>query len=459
MKSTYYIISLLLIFTVFSCSEDFLELAPESELSSGNFWSIQADAEAGVIGCYDALQPDAYFGFDYYVFGDVRSDNCFAGGDNPNNFGIDNFNIRPTNQIVTRFWNQVYVAIGRTNIAIDRITEMEDALFETGRKEALLGEAHFLRGLHYFYLVQLYGGVPIVVNETVSLEAADIKVPRDTENQVYGQVISDLETAINLLEGKDQDTGRATVGAAESLLAKVQLTVGNYNEVILLTDSVLTRGYTLLSNYDALFNQENKNNNEVIFAVQYNGAAEGNVFPELVLPTPEASFDFIKFNTPTPNSQQQFEIGDQREPSSLVERNGTRYLFKWRNGSAFNSADHNVILRYADLLLIRAEALNLTGNTDEAISILNQIRNRAGLGDYSGEVSQPAVDSAILNERRVELMFEGHRWFDLKRKGFDVAKNAISNAKGIDISSSELVLPIPQLEIDRNELLEQNPGY
>ena len=162
MKNINHIFILIILFTLNACSGDFLDVTPESEIEFENFWKTPSDAETGIIGCYDALQPDSYFGFDYFVLGDVRADNCLAGGDNINNTNIDNFNVRPTNDIVSRFWSQVYVAIARTNTAIDRITLIEDALFEDGQKDVLLGEAHFLRGLHYFYLVQLYGGVPVI---------------------------------------------------------------------------------------------------------------------------------------------------------------------------------------------------------------------------------------------------------------------------------------------------------
>lgn len=336
---------------------------------------------------------------------------------------------------------------------------MDNGLFDDGRKDALLGEAYFLRGLHYFNLVQLFGGVPLVINETLSLDPDAIEVPRSAENQIYQQIISDLQNAISLLEGKNQEAGRATVGAAEGLLAKVQLTLGNNQAVISLTSSVMERGFSLLPDFETLFDQQNKNNSEVLFAVQYNGGQEGNVFPELILPVPEASFEFIKFNTPTPNSEQLFEDGDLRKASSLVNRDAILYVFKWREGAAFNSSDYSIVLRYADVLLMRAEALNLNGSTGEAIMLLNQIRNRAGLSDYAGATSPSAVDQAILNERRLELMFEGQRWFDIKRKGFETARQAIQTAKGIDIQSFQLLFPIPQVEIDINERLEQNPGY
>ncbi len=462
MKKILYITSVFISILATGCSEEFLEFTPEDRIAVDDFWTSENDVNVAVIGCYDALQADSYYGFDMFVFGDVKADNNFAGGDNPNNFAINNYSVFPTNQVVTRFFQQVYKGIGRTNTVIDRTHDMEDDLFEEGRKETLLGEAHFLRGLHYFNLVQLYGGVPLALNEVQSFDVLDdLKIPRNSETEVYQQIIDDLETAISFLEGKDQPLGRATVGAAESLLSKVYLTLGDYSQVVTLTSNVLTRGYALESRFDDLFNQENKNNSEVIFAVRYAGETDGNPFPELVLPTPEANFGFIKFNTPTPNSIEQFETGDRRAGSSFVERGNTSYIYKWRNGEAFLSSDYNIVLRYADVLLMRAEALNQTESTpDNAITLLNQIRNRAGLSGYSGPIDDlNAVDQAIFEERRVELMYEGHRWFDLKRKGFETARDAIAEAKGITIEPFEMVLPIPQEERDKNDLLLQNPNY
>ncbi len=443
-----------------SCTDDFLTIEPETRVSTETFWTTQADAELGVNGCYDSLQPDSYYGFDMFVLGDVRSDNCFAGGDNPSNFEINEFNVRATNGIVTRFWQQLYRAIGRTNIAISRISGMDETLFTNGKKQALLGEAYFLRGLHYFYLVQLFGDVPLPLTATEDIAPELIFIPRQKEQVVYNQIVKDLRTAITFLEGKDQDPGRATVAAAEGILAKVQLTQKRYDEVIRLTTSLQTRGFGLLDNYDELFDQKNKFNNEVLFAVRYsNGQEDGNVFPELILPPPYASFEFTKFNTPTPDSQQVFTNNDLRRESAIKEQDESMYVFKWRNGSAFDSDDYTIVLRYADVLLMRAEALNFTNATEDAITIINRIRKRAGLDDYKGVMSREAVDKAILEERRVELLYEGHRWFDLKRKGFTVAREALEKGKGLLIEKFEMLLPIPQVERDKNELLTQNPGY
>jgi len=459
MKINTYIYALISAFLFIACSDDFIDKEPFTQVSTSNLYQTQEDAEAVLISCYDGLQPDSYYGFDMLVYGEVRSDNCFAGGDNAANFQIDNFNINPTNAVITRSFSQMYSAINRANTVLNRVAQMDDELFDDGRKEGILGEALFLRGLHYFNLVRLYGDVPLVITETTSLDPAELNVSRTSQEEVYNQIVLDLLDAQRLLPDVPVDPERAGKGAAEALLSKVYLTLEDYPNVDVWTEAVMRRGFGLQTRFDNLFNQENKFNNEVIFAVRYLGDVEGNVFPELVLPTPEAAFDFIKFNKPTPNSINQFVGSDNRAASSFVRRNGESFIYKWRNGEAFQSADYTIVLRYADVLLMRAEALNQINRTGDAIALLNRVRTRAGLPNYGGQIDPASVDAAIFQERRLELMYEGHRWFDLKRKGFATVAEALDTSKDISISEFELLLPIPQTELDRNPNLTQNPGY
>lgn len=441
------------------CSNDFVDKQPITQVSTENLYKTQQDAEAVLVSCYDGLQPDSYYGFDMLVFGDVRSDNCFAGGDNADNFELATFNVNAINNTVSRSFSQMYSAINRANTIIGRVAEMDSNVFTGNRQNEIIGEALFLRGLHYFNLVRLFGDVPLVITETTSLLPEDLNVTRNTEEEVYAQVLADLLQAQAFLPNQPADPERVAKAAAETLLAKVYLTLKDYENVDIWTNAVIQRGFVLLNDFENLFNQENKFNNEVIFAVRYLGTIEGNVFPELVLPTPEASFDFLKFNKPTPNSRTQFSASDNRRATSFLNRNGEFFIYKWRNGEAFQSADYTVLLRYADVLLMRAEALNQLGQSTEAVSLLNQIKNRAGLPDYGGDTDTAALDEAIFQERRLEFMYEGQRWFDLKRKGFATVQEALEVGKDINVAEFELLLPIPQAELDRNPNLTQNPGY
>lgn len=457
-----YLIIILAATTLFGC-KNFLDIKPESEVTGANFYKIPSDAESGLIGCYDALQPDSYYGFDMQTYGDVTSDNAFAGGDNPANIQQDQFNTSPTNSNITRSWNQIYQAIGRTNDVIDNVSKMDASIFVGSRRNEIIGEAKFLRGLHYFNLVRIFGPVPLVTAQVKDTKPESINAGNSTIEAIYNQIIEDLSDAIVSLP-VDNATGRATKGAAQGLLAKVYLTNRNWAKAAELTLDVKNLNkYRLVNNYDNLWS--GKNTVESLFEVQYTGGNEGNVMPDLFLPFPLATFEFLKFSTPTEDMIAAYEPNDTRKASSIIFANqyyGANFphVYKYRNAAGFAAPTNVPVLRYADVLLMRAEALNeISYPNTEALSLFNEIRNRAGLTtpktfvDYP---SQAAFRTAIAKERRVELAFEGHRWFDLLRTG-----TAISTLQGRypAINANKLLYPIPQEQIDRNPNLKQNPGY
>jgi hypothetical protein len=160
----YLIIALLGSATLTGCKK-FLDIKPQSEITGANFYQLPSDAESGLIGCYDALQPDSYYGFDMETYGDVTSDNAYAGGDNPANIQMDEFNTDANNANISRDWNQIYQAIGRTNDVIDNVSKMDAGIFQGDRKNQIIGEAKFLRGLHYFNLVRIFGTVPLITSQ------------------------------------------------------------------------------------------------------------------------------------------------------------------------------------------------------------------------------------------------------------------------------------------------------
>lgn len=446
----------------FTGCKKFLDVVPPSEITSANFYSSANDAEAALVGCYDALQPDSYYGFDISAYGDVASDDCDAGGDNQSRISIDDFTTNSTNGTTSRNWTQIYAGIGRTNDVITNVGKMPDNLFTGGRKNAILGEARFLRGLHYFNLVRIFGGVPLVTVQVTDSQPGTVNKPRNTVAEVYVQIISDLQFAADNL-AKDATAGRVTKGAALGLLAKVYLTQKDWQKAADLSNQVIALAkYQLLPNYDDLFEQDNTA--EIIFSVQYTGTSEGNVLPDLLLPFPQASYEFIKFNTPTPSIINAYETGDKRKASSLIitDQNygkNLAFVYKFRRAAAFASPADITVLRYADVLLMRAEALNELGyGNAEAFTLLNQVRTRAGLAAKTTAdlPSQESFRNFVAQERRVELAFEGERWFDLVRTG--KALTALQ-AAGKAITQKNLLFPIPQEQIDRNPNLVQNPGY
>jgi hypothetical protein len=293
---------------------------------------------------------------------------------------------------------------------------------------------------------------------------------------VYTTIVSDLTQAGGLLPDSysGSNVGRATSGAAKSLLGKVYLTRKQYSEAARVLKEVIDGGqYALLPSYADVFRVENANHKESIFEVQYKANSQGRGSPFATLFTPRTGNAGILltgqgatqgYNRPSPDMISAYPAGDLRKDASLAPNwtdgarvNNDPYIKKYLSRqSAVSDGDANwFVLRYADVLLMYAEALNELGRTSEASPYLNQIRRRAGLSPLDG-LGQAQMRLALEQERRVELAFEGHRWFDLLRTGRAIE---VMNSKGFNITSRDLLYPIPQSQIDINPELRQNDGY
>lgn len=473
------IISLIAVLSFSACQEKFLDLAPISATSTVTFFKTQADMITAINGAYATLQANGQYG-DYYILGEIPSDNTspFLSGSVTDQDEFDKFYIRTTNPVLLARWTDGYRGIYRTNTVIDRIgsVTMSEAI-----KARITGEAKFLRALMYFNLVRVFGDVPLVLKEiTDPSEGYDYE--RTPISAVYSQIIKDLLEAQQALPDSygSTDVGRATRGAAKALLGKVYLTNKQYAEAAAVLKEVIDSGiYDLLPTYAAVFNPANKNGRESIFSVQYKkglvpreGSSFGNRF------APENSGNaVIQFggggnNRPTPDMELAYEPGDLRKNISMAtsynNAQGNKidiyFVKKYLDAPIISgdSDDNWPVLRYADVLLMYAEVLNETGKTAEALPIINRIRRRGGLTDLS--ISSPVdMRLAVEQERRVELAFEGHRWFDLVRTGRALpVLQAKATAIGIitKLTADNLIWPIPQSQIDINpSKIKQNPGY
>jgi hypothetical protein len=174
-----------------ACKKDFLNKKPISDVSEGNFFQTGADAESGIIACYNNFQSE-YYVFDYYINNDVVSDNCYAGGDNPNNFQLDEFTTTALNANVSRDWNYLYDAIGRTNAVLDNVVNINSLDLSEQRKQEILGEASFIRAFHYFQLVNLFGEVPLILHKVTSTDPSVIYQPRSSVTTIFDAIIADL---------------------------------------------------------------------------------------------------------------------------------------------------------------------------------------------------------------------------------------------------------------------------
>jgi hypothetical protein len=473
----------------FTACEDRLELDPISENTTANAYNTGSDAEAALTGIYDSFQQEYYI-WDNIIFSDIISDNYYAGGDNPEIYAVEDLDISPTNSRLFNNWSQIYSAISKANIVLQKVPGINDPSFSETRKNQVLGEASFLRAYHYYNLVKLWGGVPLVL-ETGSTDPAVVNKPRASETEVYNQIVADLEfAAANLPDtyGADANVnkGRATRGAANALLAKVwaQRPDRDYNKVLEYANAVINSpaGYALLENYDHLFDGNHYNNSESILEIQFIGGPEANWGPQLLLPPSLSGDTWRKFVTPSHDLVDAFDAeGDEVRKNATIlfeqapwadefwslQVNGqVPFAYKWRSANGWASTNRQYIFRLADIILLKAEALNALGRVEEAAVEVNRIRRRVGLGETTA-TTQNDMALAIENERRLELAQEGQRWDDLKRYGravtvmnnlqeTDLRTNTV---KQYNMTENKLLLPIPQSERNRNPNLEQNPGY
>ena len=464
-----------------SCTK-FLELDPISSSTTGNSYRTPADIEAALIAVYSSLHNE-YYTWDNVLLGDVRSDNCYAGPpDDVDIYAYDMLTIGVNNSRMFNNWRDLYLGISRANLVLLKINDISG--LDADRKQEIIAEAKFLRGFFYFDLVKQYGGVPLMT-KTGSADPAEIQIPRNSTQEVYSFIISDLEDAIaSLPVSFSNDKGRVTLGAANALLAKVwaQSPTKDYAKTIQYCDAVINGGYSLVSNFETLFDGGSYNNSESIFEAQYlGGTPQGNWGPQLFLPPTISGDNWRKYATPSINLIDAFIAeGDTKRLNASVimenpgwvdeywspsASNNVAFAYKQKNADGWNSGDQFYFLRLADIILLKAEAMANLGQGDKGRALLNQIRNRAGLANSTA--TDVELANAILNERRLELALESQRWDDLVRNGKIVSTmnnlkelNKITNEYvDYNMTDNKILLPIPLQEIDRNPALKQNPGY
>lgn len=462
-----------------SCKSGFLDLAPISDTNSVNFYRNADDMLNAVNAAYASLQFSGLYNSGMYAIGEGMSDNteildAQSGIDISQ---LDAFTTLSNNAIVSTAWNDHYRGILACNTVIDRIggVTMDNAL-----KDRFVGEVKFLRALMYFNLVRMFGDVPLVLTETTDVSQG-YPYTRNPADEVYAQIILDLQDAKSKLPASytGANVGRATLGAVKGMLAKVYLTQKKWTEAAAETKEIIdSKTYELLPSYADIFKISNKNNKESLFEVQYKKGGYGLGSPFNNLFAPRLAGVAVTtigagsgHNLPTADMDKAYEAGDLRKDVSMAQGYTSAGKFvpalfvkKYLDPAPFaaGDADNNwPVLRYADVLLMRAEALNEIGYAagGEAFDILNSIRERAGLPEKTSQDagSQAAFRLAVEQERRVELAFENHRWFDLVRTGRALE---VMNAKGFNIQSFRLLLPVPLTQIQINpDRIKQNPGY
>jgi starch-binding outer membrane protein, SusD/RagB family len=405
-----------------------------------------------------------------YVFGDVSTDN---GWNPPLNVANDqNFfdlnNVTSTAGPINNLWNSAYASIDRCNTLISRVSLVSIA--EDKKKQAV-AEVKFIRALTYFNLVRIFGGVPIYSEEQTSLDVS-FSTPRATESEVYALIEADLKEAEVILPLTPLVKGRANGNAAKGILGKVLLTQKKYADASAKLAEVVGKG-VLSASYSAIFNADTPFNDEALFVINFERAAgQGSAFANDFAPNSSGAA-FVPFGNPQGFCQMEPELASsyalndiRRQLIDSFTLSNVKYYFTKKYSDtkmtiANNSAADWFVLRYADVLLMYADALNENNRTAEAYAPLNQVRKRAGLADITG-LSQADLRTALQNERRLEFAFEGDRWFDLLRRGrLETVLNAfyMRNNRTSKIDAFELLFPLPFSQVTLKPTLKQNPGY
>jgi len=450
-----------------ACKKDFLDKKPFNQVTGDVAFVDLAGAEKLLAGAYGSMYNDAHI-WDFMINGDVSADNAYSGGDNANINDLDLFKSISTNEIVERDWKGFYSNIKDANEVLENVPNIKDPELDKGdRRNQILGEASGLRAYYYFHLVRLWGPVPLVLKSATNL--AEMQAPKSSVDQVYAQIIKDLEFALANTRTTAPHKGIITKGVANALLAKVYATKPNpdWNKVNQYADATINGGYSLFGSFDGLFSGANKNNSEAIWEMQYDGwggpQGRGNWMPGVLIGS-----GWKRFCTPTNDLVKAFEDeGDViRKNSSITFKNvateGWADIYWSKNNYPFinkyrlDDKTDTYILRLADIILLKAEALNeiSAGGWAQSKALVDQIRGRVNLLGTPA-ANQADMRLAIEKERRLELAFEGHRWFDLIRTNRAVAvmnaqKDGAGASLNYNITNANLQLPIPQKEIDRN---------
>ena len=478
-----------------SCSDDFVDVV-SSEPNSEDFFNSEEDYQNALVGAYDLLQST----YVNVLLGEIASDNTLSGGESATDVigfqEIDDMIHTSQNANLRDVWSWMFAGVNRANY----ILEFQDKTDFSG-KEEVLAQARFLRAYYYFELVKWFGDVPLVVDKRF-LFGDQFSVDRTPKAEVYAQIELDLQYAADNLSYVQSQAGRITKGAAQALLGKVYLYQDKFTESASVLDNLINNGpYDLAADYNTIFEHEGENNIESVFEVQYDdeqGASfaclqcsEGNVAVGFsgvrsYVATPGSEGDIFtpgfSFNVPVQDAVDEFEDGDLRKDVAILDieawaaQTGISYGTGYEHTGFFNrkyiprkrstdaAGDRNITnpnnyrsIRFADVLLMAAEANNRKSPSNDGMaqSHLNRVRQRA-FGDMLHDISSSGsnLTNDIYHERRVELIGEGHRFFDLVRTG-----RAAQNINGF-VSGKHEVFPIPLIEIQlTGNRWNQNPNY
>lgn len=473
--------------------EKFLDEKPQSDLTKENTetqeqvsaYSSVSEAKSELNGVYALFKADIYEGNAFYI-GDCMSDNCYIGGDGVSEEQLDNLNVSATNSVIATSWSQFYAIVGSATNVIENVKLMDSSLIDDATRAQIIADAKFARAWVLFDIVKYWGDAPMTLQliPSITVDNIDKWYPimypsRTSEEEIYAQIISDLdENTIKNLPSKSAGAFCGTQGAAYGLLAKVYATMGkkserDYSKVVDMCDNVIKQGYSLVPDFESLWTVDGKFSSESIFEMYFSDAAEQHNWAYWVLLS-DVSGDVVvswrRYCTPTQDLVAKFDKEKDVRYKSSIYWTSVPYDTYWPAKNyplAYKIRQKEsdiILLRLADILLLKAEALVELNRPKEALMIVNDIRNRAGLSGLSLSLSVAEARLAVENERQLELLFEGQRWWDLIRNErmeevMKLAHDKNGNLRFSEIPFWRAKLPIPQAQIDINERLTQNIGY
>lgn len=475
-----------------SC-ESFLDEKPQSDLTKENTQTSELEsayksveeAKGELNGVYALFKADIYEACNFYA-GDCMSDNCYIGGDGVSEEQFDNMKLSATNNLVAIMWSQFYAILGSATNVIENVKLMDSSLIDDESRAALIADAKFARAWVLFDIVRYWGAAPMSLEliPSITVDNIDKWYPvmypeRSSEADIYAQILSDLsdETIANL-PSYNKGVFRGSKGGAYALLAKVYATMGEkserkYDKVVEYCEKVRAEGYRLVDDFDQLWTVTGKFSTESIFEMYFSDAAEQHNWAYWVLLTDVSGSVVVswrRYCTPSHDLVAKFDKEKDVRYASSIYWTAVPYdtYYPAKNyplAYKIRQKENDIILlRLADVLLLEAEALVELDRVPDAIDLVNEVRTRAHVDKLSRTMSVANARLAVENERQLELMLEGHRWFDLLRNDrmeevMLQSHDKNGNLRFTDIPSWRRKLPIPQDQIDINERLSQNEGY
>lgn len=479
------LIVLIMIFT--GCDDSFLELSHPGRLTYDKFYTTEADFQASLNACYFSLKSQVNL---LPAYNDLTTDNTFLNSYNATSdiYFFDSNNVPTNSSTIKNFWQAAYRTIMLANKVISEIGETD---IPENTKKVFTGEAKFIRAYTYFNLVRIFGGVPKYDQEIKDINQF-YTVPRSSKEEIYEFIISDLTDALTIDSDRTPQQlvsakGKANSMAAKALLGKVYLQKLDYGNAATQLGGIISNGGSSLEpDLNKIYDAQQPFNGEIIFAVNYERVT-GQNSPFTNWTLPKFSRNILPKVTSSDNGNGDYNIepsllakflpDDKRrkliDSADIVQGSSTiryyyskKYLDLGTTSDGYSASDF-IVLRYADVLLMYADALNQTNKTADAYPYINEVRNRAGLPDLPTGYNKDQMNNAISNERQLEFVLEGDRWFDLSFRGFAYLKNTLNSAaphsynqKTATIEDKEELFPIPADQVLlKPGVLIQNTGY